>query len=200
MAVLGYIFISIALVLGVIVVAEKTGRRFTFHSPIELTRKGRVSNHQPSPDQWLLDRATEQQHNPIPFLVRQDTLMMRFTKDARRPKLSIRIYYTNLGIYDLEVGYPEGYPSYQSEQLPDFIRAIEGKTNVPAHGGRWSVDLNIFIPEEFMKPICEELESEDGIIRGIELNGVTAKVWVKGDSEIHRLSLGQPRMTVRQNR
>ena len=152
-------------------------------------------------EQWLLAHAEKQRDNPASYLVATDRILFDFNRDARRPRLHMRLYYVNRGVYDLVVSQPEGYPFYQGEQLPDLITDRGVKNNVPAGDGNLLIDLDVFIPEQFMVAVCQELDTGAGEVRQLGLNDLSCKVWIKGDdSREHRLGLGSDRMIIRPNR
>ena len=161
-----------------------------------------VSKNKPDPNRWLLDRAEEQRDNPRSHLVFTDRRVMGFTRDAKRPILTIYIYYKNLGVYDLLVSQPEGFPTYNMEQLPEPVRSRAGRgpNNVPVNeGGVFHFD--IYIPPDFLEAVRKEVDSITGEIRNFGFSDVGAKVQVKGDSEREFIwSLDEARMIIWPNR
>ena len=164
--------------------------------PWPLYRKDR-----PSPLQWLVDLAQEQVQNPAKYLVPTDRVVLNFDRDALRPYLRVRTFYQYLGLHSLVVGQPEGFPTFLGEQLPDKIEDQGGKTNIDP-GGEAIVDLDVFIPDKFLKAVCDEYDS--GAIRSLELYGLKAKIAVKardGSGDLNRWwNLGAPRPSFRLNR
>ena len=152
------------------------------------------------PLQWLLNIADAQRDNPTAHLVITDRIVMDFNRDAKRPRLRIRLYYRNLGVHNLMVSDPVGYPYYQSERLPDLIQDRGGTHNVPVDGSL-QFDLEVFIPEQFLKDICSELDSPTGEIRQLSLSDLHARVRVNEDgSKETGWTLGDQRMIIRPNR
>ncbi len=167
-------------------------QRYALQSPI-------YKRDKPNPQQWLLDIAQGQRDNPLTHLVITDRIWFHINRDAKRPYLTLRIFYRNLGIFDLLVEHPEGYASYKSEKLPDYIRASRGKNNVPA-GRDGSFDLEVFIPDKFLTDVCTELDSITGELRGLGLEHMMAGVYIKGEEQLFQWYFGESRTIFRPNR
>ncbi len=152
----------------------------------------------PNPLRWLIDRAEEQRDNPLTHLVVTDRIWSSFDRHAKSPYLALRIFYTNLGLYDLKVGQPEGYAYYNSDRLPDRIISEGGLNNVPA-GAKSYISLNVYIPPEFLEDVCKEVESDTKELRGLELREIKASVHIKDDARQVWWLLGAERTFFRSN-
>ena len=135
-----------------------------------------------NPLQWLIDIAEKQKDNPTTHLVVTERLWLRssFNSDDKRPFVQVRIHYRNLGVNDLLVSEPEGYATYRSEKLPNYIKGGKGYSNVPAEG-QGIFNLDVYIPPEFIKDVCDELNSPTGELRHLGLSNVIAEVYIKDD-------------------
>lgn len=163
----------------------RTLARIRLASPIRLKGEETTSaSLVPSASQWLLEIAEQQRQIPASHMVVSDSRVMDFRYDyqhvIRRPYVRLRIEAKYLGVHTLEVGTPSGYPTCGGEQLPDYIRAEDGHTNV-GPSGIVIFNLDIYIPEEFMHEVIKEYEN--GVIKRLSVAGLTASIRVRGDSD-----------------
>ena len=133
----------------------------------------------PNPHQGLIDMAKLRQGNPITHLVITDRIIMRFDRDDARPYIRLRISYANLGLNQVLVGDPEGYAYFGSTRLPEYIRDMGGKHQSPAGHTGSGFDIDVYIPPEILKNLCDEVDSASGEVRSIDFRQVSAKVRVE---------------------
>ena len=168
--------------------------RWVLQSPIR--RRETVNPHQ-----WLIDLVEKQRQNPTSHLVITDRIIMGVHLDDKRPRLWVRVYFTNFGVNDLTISQPEGYPRFGDEQSDHRIEDEGGCHNVPAGNSATSFDLNIYIPDPFLKDVRNEVESLSGEVKSINLAQVRARVQANADgSPIVSWSIGTRRETFRPNR
>ncbi len=196
------ILLAVALVAISILVIVLTRNIWVWTRPIRKRYAFQVSVHRrdkPNPLQWLVDRAEEQRDNPVTHLIVTDRIWSSFDRHAKSPYLALRIFYTNLGLYDLQIGQPEGYAYYNSDRLPDRIISERGFNNVPA-GAKSYISLNVYIPPKFLEDICKEVESDTKELRGLELREIKASVHIKDNARQVWWLLGAERTFFRPNR
>ena len=130
----------------------------------------------PIPHQWLLDIAEKQWDNPTSHLVITDRIIMGVHLDDRRPRLQLRVTYTNFGVHNLVMSQPEGYPYFGYEKSEYYKRDEGGQISVPAGHTASSFSLDIYIDAEFLDDVRSEIDSSSGELRGITLGQVRAMV------------------------
>jgi hypothetical protein len=190
---LAWVIALIILCHGIWVWTRPMRKRYALQFPIYRCDK-------PNPLQWLVDIAEKQKHNPTTHLVIEDLIWFSFNRDEKRPFLWLRIYYRNLGVNDLVITQLEGYAYYKSEKLPDYINGGEVKNNVAAEG-IGIFDVNVYIPSQFVKDVCAEIDSPTGELRDLGLHELCPKVYVDGDiTHYIRWNIGQRRLIFRPNR
>ena len=148
--------------------------RWVLQSPIR--RRETVNPHQ-----WLIDLVEKQRQNPTSHLVITDRIIMGVHLDDKRPRLWVRVYFTNFGVNDLTISQPEGYPRFGDEQSEITASKMkEAAIMCPAGNSATSFDLNIYIPDPFLKDVRNEVESLSGEVKSINLAQVRARVQASG--------------------
>lgn len=130
----------------------------------------------PDVNQWLFDHAERQRDNPTSHLVITDRIIMGDNLGQKRPWLRVRVCFTNLGVNDLTISQPEGYPYFGDEKSSFHIRDEGGAHNVPAGHSGTSFDLDIYVPPEFLGGVRAEVASASGEVTNISLRYVQASV------------------------
>ena len=140
-----------------------------------------IYRKRPNPLQWLIDIAENQRRNPISHLVITDRIIMGVHLNDHRPRLQVRVCFTNLGMHDLIISQPEGYPYFGNEKSTDYIRDEGGYHTVPDGNSAASFNLDIYIPAEFLDGVRKEVESPPGEVRSISLGRLRVMVRVSAE-------------------
>jgi len=148
----------------------------------------------PNEDIRILNIARLLRQNPCRHLLVTERIVHEWHLEGSRPHITLQVSYTNIGLYDLQFGRPEGFAWWQGDRLPERIQDDGGRNNVPVEVSSFT-RFDIYVPQDFIEDVHREISSDTGELKSLNLQQVTANVWVMGDSEPHRWSLQPPNGT-----
>ena len=142
----------------------------------------------PDPNQWLLDIAQADEHNPAATVRVLDRRIIRWTLDARRPFLQFGVTMFNGSVHSVVFSGVDGPITFNGEPLETPPEFEDGASRI-IRGQRYELRVKQYIPLELVEEVHTQLSASVVNSFGLGSAGIEVRADV-ADAQPVRLTIG----------